>query len=110
MYAILARHYLRRWVDGLIAEWENAMTINCSCGQSYTAAQWPAGHYFVICQCGKPLLSRDGTGVTVGGRMDTKAESPVDTYPGDQESGEDAEPEMIENVPAGRKGRRGRSA
>lgn len=39
------------------------MTITCNCGQSWTMAQWPAGHYTVICSCGKTLLSRDGTGV-----------------------------------------------
>jgi len=48
------------------------MTINCICGQSYTAGQWPSGHYTVICSCGRTLISRDGTGVHVAEQKDEK--------------------------------------
>jgi hypothetical protein len=54
-----------------------AMTINCACGQSYTMAQWPAGHYTVICKCGKTLLSRDGTGVHVASQKPEPAKTPA---------------------------------
>jgi hypothetical protein len=78
-----------------------AMTINCACGQSYTMAQWPAGHYFVICHCGKPLLSRDGTGVTVGGHL---PQTPVTT------PDPPADPETETPARGGRQGRHGRAA
>lgn len=45
---------------------ENAtMTIVCSCGQQWTLGQWPSGSYSVICSCGNPLLSHDGTGAAI---------------------------------------------